>query len=123
MTITLPPPPIATPPVHWYTSLFHFLKHVGVYVSETFIGLFGADAAHTFAVGAESLLKSDLGKIAMVAAEEAQSLATGTDKMAVALHKVLAEATKQGLEVKESLARMLIEIAVARLKGMFGATP
>lgn len=112
---------ITTPPSHWYTSVWHFLKHVSVYVSDKFIGLMGKDAAHTFAVGAESLLKSDLGKIVTVAVEEVQNLASGTDKMAVALGKVLTEATKQGLDVKESLARMLIEIAVGRLKGLFGS--
>lgn len=113
-------PALATPPAHWYSGLIHFLHHVGTYVSETFITLFGKDAAHTFAVGAESLLKSDLGKIVTGAVEEVQNLASGADKMAVALGKVLTEATKQGLDVKESLARMLIEIAVGRLKGLFG---
>ena len=109
------------PPSHWYSSVLHFFRHIQVSVSAVFVALFGIDAAHSFAVGAESLLKSDLGKIVMVAVEEAQSLAAGTDKMAVALGKVLTEATKQGLDVKESLARMLIEIAVGRLKGLFGS--
>lgn len=114
---------VVTPPSHWYNSVWHFFKHIGVYVSEGFVKLFGKDAAHTFAVGAESLLHTDLGKIVAVAVEEVQNLATGADKMAVALGKVLAEATKQGLDVKESLARMLIELAVARLKGLFGSQP
>jgi len=88
------PATVVTPPSHWYSSLLHFIHHVGVYVSDSFVALFGKDAAHTFAVGAESLLKTDLGKIVAVAVEEVQSLSTGTDKMAAALGKVLTEATK-----------------------------
>lgn len=117
------PAKVVTPPSHWYNSVLHFFKHIGVYVSDNFVKLFGKDAAHTFAVGAESLLHTDLGKIVGVAVQEVESLATGTDKMAAALAKVLAEATKAGLDVKESLARMLIELAVARLKGLFGSAP
>jgi hypothetical protein len=108
---------------HWYSKIVNFLKHAEVFVSGTLIRLFGSDVAHNFAAGAEALLKSDLGKIAIVAVQEAQNLATGSDKMAVALGMVLSEASKQGLDMKESLARMLIELAVARLKNVFGAAP
>src|SRR6266550_4667616 len=99
--VTLPP----VPPSHWYSSFWHFLRHVGTTVSDTFVKIFGSDAAHTFAVGAESLLRTELGKIAVVAVKEAEGLATGSEKMAAALGKVLTAATAAGLDVKESLAR------------------
>jgi len=114
---TTPAPSFST---HWYSKIVSFLKHAETYVSDTFIRLFGADAAHNFAVGAEALLRTDLGKIAVAAVQEASNLATGVDKMSTALGIVLTEASKQGLDLKESLARLLIETAVARLKGLFG---
>jgi hypothetical protein len=115
-----PAPTSVSPASHWYTSVFHFFKHVNTYVSEAFVKLFGSDAAHSFAVGAESLLKSDLGKIAMIAVQEAANLATGAEKQTTALGKIMTEATKMGLDVKTSLANLLIELAVSRLKGVFG---
>src|SRR6267378_3762426 len=63
------PATVVTPPSHWYATVWHFFKHVGVYVSDSFIALFGADSAHTFAVGAESLLRSKLGVLAWEAVQ------------------------------------------------------
>src|SRR6266576_2707182 len=114
---------LPVPPSHWYSSFWHFLRHVGTTVSDTFVKIFGSDAAHTFAVGAESLLRTELGKIAVVAVKEVESMASGTEKMSVALGKVLTQATALGLDIKESMARLLIELAVSRLKGYFGSTP
>lgn len=105
---------------HWYTSVVHFFKHIGISVSNTFVLLFGIDAAHTFAIGAESLLKSDLGKIAMTAVQEASLMASGAEKKAAAFAKITAEAKTRGLDVENSLVNMLIELAVARFKGLFG---
>jgi len=110
----------AAPASHWYTTLWHVLKHVDTYVSTAFVKLFGQDAAHSFAVGAESLLRSDLGKIAIVAVEECEALAAGVDKRAVALGKIMTAVTSQGLDVRTSLVNLLIELAVARMKGLFG---
>lgn len=117
--------PVTTPSftTHWYSKVANFLKHIEVYVSGTLIKLFGADAAHSFAVGAESLLKTDLGKIVMTAVQEAESLATGEEKKAAAFGKIMTAAATQGLDVKTSLVNMLIELAVARLKELFGAVP
>ena len=117
---TTPAPSFST---HWYTRVIHYFQNIEVFVSATFVKLFGSAAAHNFAVGAEALLKSDLGRIAVAAVEEANNLATGVDKMNVALGKVLTAATSAGLDVKESLARLLIELAVSRMKSYFGAPP
>lgn len=114
-------PVAANIPTHWYSSFLHFLHHVSVYVSDAFVKLFGAEQAHTFAVGAEALLHSELGKLAMVAVQEVESMASGAEKMAAAFEKVAAGAKAAGLTVKDSLIRLLIEVAVSRLKGMFGA--
>ncbi len=117
------PVTVVTPPSHWYSSLVHFLHHVGVEVSDGFIALFGRDAAHAFAVGAESLLKSKLGVLAWEAVQEVENMASGAEKNAAAFAKIAAGAKAAGLEVKDSLIRLLIEVAVSRLKGAFGAQP
>lgn len=100
--------------------VMHFFHHIEVFVSEAFIAIFGDGPAHAFAVGAESLLHSELGKLAMIAVQEVESMASGAEKMAAAFEKVAAGAKAAGLTVKDSLIRLLIEVAVARLKGMFG---
>ncbi len=114
------PARIVTPPNHWYSSALHFFHHIGVYVSDAFVSLFGMDAAHTFAVGAESLLKSKLGVLAWEAVQEVENMASGAEKNVAAFAKIAAGAKAAGLEVKDSLIRLLIEVAVSRLKGLFG---
>lgn len=115
------PAKVTVPPSHWYSTVWHVFKHIGVYVSETFVKIFGSDAAHSFAVGAESLLKSDLGQLAWIAVQEVDNMASGAEKNAAAFSKIVAGAKSAGLEVKDSLVKLLIELAVARLKGLFGA--
>src|ERR1700724_1967002 len=120
---TARPTTVATSFTPWYSKIVNFLKHAEVFVSDTFIKLFGADAAHNFAVGAEALLKTDLGKIVTVAVQEAEALATGADKKAAAYSKIMSAVSTQGLNVKTSLVNMLIEVAVGRVNGLFGAPP
>lgn len=115
--------PVAVPQSHWYSTIWHVLKHIEVFVSSAFIALVGSDAAHSFAVGAESILKTDLGKIVMVAVQQAATLGTGADKKAAAFAAISAQAKASGLDIKDSLVNMLIELAVNRVKGVFGATP
>jgi len=112
----------ATPAAHVniWSAIGHFFKHVGVTVSALFVKLFGADAAHNFAVAAESLIKTDLGNIALTAVSEASALAAGTDKRAAAFSKIVTAAKANGLEVKDSIVNLLIEMAVQKVKGSFG---
>jgi len=117
------PVTVVTPPSHWYSSLLHLLHHIGVQVSDGFIELFGKDSAHAFAIGAESILKSKLGVLAWEAVQEVENMASGAEKNIAAFAKIAAGAKAAGLEVKDSLIRLLIEVAVSRLKGAFGAQP
>jgi hypothetical protein len=105
---------------NFFGAIGHFFKHIAVFVSDSFVKLFGSDAAHTFAVGALSLLKTDLGKIATEAVQEAENVAAGVDKYGFAFAKIVAAATAAGLDAKESIINMLIELAVQALKGAFG---
>ena len=104
----------------FFSAIGHFFKHLAVFVSDAFVAIFGSDIAHTFAVGAESVLKSELGKIAWTAVQEVQSLATGAEKQAAAFAKVAAGAKAAGIDAADSIINMLIEIAVQKIKGQFG---
>jgi hypothetical protein len=104
----------------FFSAVGHFFKHIAVFVSDLFVQLFGADIAHTFVVGAESLLKSEIGKIAWAAVNEVQALASGAEKKAAAFAKILAGAKAAGITVTDSIINMLIEIAVQKIKGQFG---
>lgn len=103
-----------------WSKIGHFLKGLEVDVSDLFVKLFGADAAHNFAAAAESIIKTDLGKIAMEAVTEAQALAAGVDKRAAAFTKIVSTATAAGLDVKDSIVNLLIELALQKVKGSFG---
>lgn len=104
----------------FFSAIRHFFKNVAVEVSDIFTKLFGADTAHNFAVGAESVLKTDLGKIALTAVQEVQALAAGVDKRATAFAKIASSAKTAGIDASESIINMLIEIAVQKVKGSFG---
>jgi hypothetical protein len=111
---------LPAPKTSIWTAIAHFFKNVEVVVSDVFVKLFGADAAHNFAAAGESLLKTELGKLAWSAVNEAQALAAGTDKRAAAFGNLVAAAKTAGLEVKDSIVNLLIELAVQKVKGSFG---
>jgi hypothetical protein len=111
---------IVSKPSIW-SAIGHFFHNVEVVISDAFVSLFGADAAHNFAAGAEALIKTQLGQLALAAVTEAQALAAGTDKRAAAFSKITADATSAGLQVKDSIVNMLIELCLQKVKGSFGA--
>lgn len=94
---------------------FHNITHPFVAL---FGLIFGADARHNFAVAAESLLNSELGKLAWAAVQAAEQLAVdGIGKRAQAFSEIETAAKQAGLEFKDSIVNMLIELAVQKLKG------
>jgi hypothetical protein len=107
----------------FFGALGHFFKHLAVLVSDGFIAIFGSDAAHSFAAGAEGLLHTALGQIALTAVQEVEALASGVEKRAAAFTKITDAAKSAGIAVTESVISMLIELAVQRVKGAFGPAP
>lgn len=103
-----------------FATIGHFFKHLAVVVDAGFEKFFGSEAAHTFAVGAVALLKTELGKIASVAVKEAALVAQGIEAHGIAFAKIGVAAAAIGLEAKGSIVNMLIELAVQELKGAFG---
>lgn len=101
-------------------AIAHFVKHAAVVVSEGFVAIFGSDVAHTFAVGAESLLHTAIGQIAMAAVTEVGAVLKGSEARAAAFDKIKTGAEQAGIIVGESIINMLIEICVQKVKGQFG---
>lgn len=103
-------------------AIVHFVKHAAVFVSDTFVKVFGSDIARNFASAAEGLIHSAIGQIAMTAVAEVQALASGGDKRAEAFNKIKTSAESAGIIVGESIINLLIEVCVQRVKGNFGPT-
>ena len=105
-----------------WKKIENFVHGTAVKVSDAFIKIFGKDAAHQFTQGALSVLKSAEGKIALDAVEAVESLALdGTAKRAAAFEKIATDFKTQGISAADSIINLLIETAVAYLKGNFGA--
>lgn len=104
----------------FFQSLKDFFKKAGYYVEQGFVAIFGKDAASHFAVATLALLKSDLGKIALTAVQEAEKVAAGTDKYATAFAAIVSQAKASGINAGESTINMLIELAVQTVNGAFG---
>jgi len=97
------------------SRFFHNVFHPFVAL---FGKIFGEDARHNFAVAAEALLHSELGKLAWAAVQAAEQLAVdGLAKRAEAFSEIETAAKQAGLEFKDSIVNMLIELAVQKLKG------
>jgi hypothetical protein len=110
------------------SSFFHkvsnFVHGAAVHVSEVFVQLFGEQVSKQFANDALGVLKSELGKIVVTVVEalEAQNPnLPGDQKRLMALQQVGVEAKAAGIDASKQIVGMLIEIAVAGLKGQFGA--
>jgi hypothetical protein len=99
-------------------KLENFVHGAEVKVSEAFVAVFGKQAAEQFAQGALGLLKTAEGQIVLKVVQAVETLGIdGAGKRASAFQQIVAEFKTQGLAVGESLINMLIEIAVAYLRG------
>lgn len=117
-----PPPGLTKNPETFLQHIESFFKAAAAYVSKVFVDIFGSSAAKQFAAGAEALIETSLGQIAMTAVTKAQSLANNSEKFAQASSEILAEAKSEGIAVSDSIVNMLIELCVQRLKGSFSAS-
>jgi len=104
------------------SKISNYIHGAAVKVADAFVHVFGKDASQAFAQGALRLLKTAEGKIVLDAVEAVQTLETdGAGKRAAAFEKIGADFKAQGVSVGESVVNMLIELAVAYLKGTIGA--
>lgn len=103
-----------------FSKIKNFVHTAAVKVSDTFVKIFGKDAAEKFAQSALAMLKTAEGKIVLDAVEAIETLmptADGVAKRAAAFEKIVADFKAQGIQIGESLIGMLIEIAVQYLQG------
>ena len=101
-------------------SFFGFFKKVAVKVSGVFVKIFGSDAAKAFGGAALNLLKSELGKIAVSVVLGLQALpGSNAEKRDAALNLIKEQAVNSGIQVKDSLVSLVLEVAVNFIKGHF----
>ena len=90
----------------------HFFKHCAVFVGDSFVKIFGWRV--------ENAGKPTWENCMTIVQEVAASAITSTEKHGIAFSKIGAAAAVAGIEAKDSLINMLIELAVQALKGGFG---
>lgn len=107
-----------------FTKIVDKLKTAGHAIAHVFVAIFGAQASADFAKAAEEILKSDFGKVVekivegLVSVAEAQG---GAAARSAVFDAIKAQAVSSGLDLKDSLINLLIELAVTKLKGTLSA--
>lgn len=100
------------------------VKSVGVFVSEMFICLFGADASKQFADASLKLLRSEAGQLVLGAVQKIEQMAlagtltdiTDAGKREQALAMAATALERAGITVATSVLNLLIELAVQAVK-------
>lgn len=105
-------------------GLVDLLKKIVHAIGAAFVKVFGAKAASDFAHAAEQLLMTDFGKVVFSIVEALQGFATangGVAANAAAFKAIGNAAVAAGFDLKDSMIKMLIELAVQKLKGTLSA--
>ena len=93
---------------------------IGRAIAKPFVALghamFGKNGIEALKVAVEELLKTQLGGIAWAAVQAASSVANNNLARQTAYDQIKAAAEKAGLEVKDSLVHLSIELLVQHLK-------
>lgn len=101
-------------------NIFGIIKTAAVKAKDVFVRIFGQAVANQFAATVKAIVKTDLGALAVdiVNVIEASSPTLGsTQKRDAAVAQLVADASSKGITLAESVANLLIEIAVAYVKG------
>ena len=101
-------------------SFFGFFKTSALKVASIFVAIFGKAVADQFGSTVKAIIKTDIGKLAVDAVRviEASSPTLGsTAKRDAAVALLLADASKLGITLVQSVANLLIEIAVQYISG------
>lgn len=102
------------------TKIGHVFKVIAKGIAHGFVALVGSDVAKAFVNAAKGILKTPIGQLALDAVTAIESLsptASNHDKRAAAFAKLTADALTAGLTVSESMANLLLEVAVSVVKG------
>lgn len=109
------------------SGIVDFFKKVGREIKagaeafgHVFVAFFGKDASKEFVDAAEKILKSDFGKVIQSIIEGLMSVAAsqgGAAARGQAFNEIKTAAIGAGLDLKDSLIYLLIELAVNKAKG------
>jgi len=99
--------------------MFGWFKSLGRFFKKFVVVLFGKSAAKALANAAKQMFRSAFGQVvlAVVAELMASNLSNG-EKRAAAFARIKEEALFRGVEIKDSLINLVIEMAVLRLKDL-----
>lgn len=103
-----------------WLSFLKGVKTVALDAKNIFVKIFGQQVADEFATTVKAIVATDLGTLAIDAVTyiEATSPTLGsTAKRDAAAAKLTADASSKGVALLDSVANLLIEIAVAYVKG------
>jgi hypothetical protein len=106
---------------HKIKAAFQALGHV---LASAFVAVFGAQAASDFAKAAQKILASDFGKVVLTTVEGLQGVAVsqgGAVARDKAISDIATSAKSAGLDIKDSMIALLVELAVQKLKGTLDA--
>ena len=105
-------------------SLVDLIKKIGHVIAATFVHIFGSEVAKNFVRAAEALLKSEVGKIILEVVAALNNLpGEGAAKRLQAFQQIEIKLKEIGVEIKDSMINLLIELAVQKLKGTYDALP
>ena len=102
------------------TQIGDFFKKIGHVFAHFFVLVFGQQAAANFAKSALAILDSEFGKIVYTIVEGLQTYAVSNGGAAAAqqaFQQIKSAALSSGLDIKDSIINLMIELAVQKLKG------
>ncbi|KKK82004.1 hypothetical protein LCGC14_2807720 [marine sediment metagenome] len=99
--------------------MFGWFKKLGRFFKKFVVVIFGKAAAKALAEAAKKMFQNAFGSVvlAIVAELSASNLSNG-EKRRAAYDRIKAEAEARGVEMKDSLINLVIEMAVLRLKDL-----
>ena len=99
--------------------MFGWFKKLGYWFKQFVVVLFGKGAAKALASAAQKLFKDAFGRsVLAIVAELSMSNLSNADKRSAAFGRIKEAAANEGVEMKDSLINLVIEMAVLRLKDL-----
>jgi len=99
--------------------MFGWFKKLGRFFKKFVVVLFGKSAAKALANAAKQMFQSAFGSVVLgIVAELSASNLSNAEKRSAAFGRVKELAEFKGVEMKDSLINLVIEMAVLRLKDL-----
>jgi hypothetical protein len=107
-----------------FSTIASKIKSAAQTFEHIFVAIFGSQASAQFVAAAEKILASDFGKVILTTVSGLESIAQsqgGAAARATAFNGIKSSAVSAGLDLKDSLINLLIELAVNKMNGTLGA--